>query len=49
MEIGEGLKPMKGYKEITIRNYATLIGKEMGRSYSVRKDDMNRLTIIRNS
>ena len=48
MEIGDKLYPNKGYKEITLRNYASMIGKAMGRNYSV-SNLSNRLVIIRNA
>lgn len=47
MEVGETLKPKKGYREITIRNYASILGRELGRSYSV--SNLGTLTIIRNA
>lgn len=47
MNVGDILHPAKGYKEMTLRNYASRIGKEMGRSYSV--SNSGRLTITRNA
>lgn len=47
MEVGESVKPTKGYKEITLRNYASTIGKAMGRKYSVRLEENKTYTIIR--
>ena len=49
MNVGDILHPHKGYQEITIRNYASQIGKRMGRKYSVSKDPWNKLVITRNA
>lgn len=46
MEVGESVRPMKGYKEITLRNYASCIGRAMGRKYSV-KNNINHFLITR--
>lgn len=46
MEKGDAIRPNRGYKEITLRNYASMMGKELGRTYSVRREG-NTLTIIR--
>lgn len=49
MNVGDVLHPKKGYSETTIRNYASVIGRAMGRNYSVRKDPWNKLVITRNA
>lgn len=46
MKVGESLKPYKGYKEVTLRNYASCIGKATARKYSVTNLG-NTLTISR--
>lgn len=48
MEVAEVLRVPRDYEGITIRNYATCIGKALGRGYSVRKMD-NGYIVIRNS
>lgn len=45
MEVGEIIRPKKGYREITLRNYASQIGKALGRTYSV--SNLTALTITR--
>lgn len=45
MEVGDSLRPKKGYREITLRNYASQIGKALGRKYSV--SNLDSLVIIR--
>lgn len=47
MRVGDSLHPIKGYKEMTLRNYASRIGREFGRTYSVT--NIGRLTITRNA
>lgn len=48
MEVGEILKVPTDYEGITIRNYATCTGREMERSYSVRKQTKGYI-VIRNA
>lgn len=48
MEVAEVLKVPRDYEGITIRNYATCIGKAIERVYSVRKQD-NGYIVIRNA
>lgn len=48
MEVDETLKVPIDYEGITIRNYATCLGKELNRSYSVRKIKKNYI-VIRNA
>lgn len=45
MNIECHLKVPKGYEEQTIRNYATCIGKELNRSYSVMKQNKSFIVI----
>lgn len=49
MEVGEVFRPAKGYREPTLRNYASRIGKALGRSYSVRRENNYNFIIRRNS
>lgn len=44
MKLGEVLKVPVDYEGITIRNYASCIGKALNRVYSVRK--VNRMFIV---
>lgn len=48
MELGEILKVPTDYENITIRNYASCVGREMDRNYSVRKQNKGYI-VIRNS
>lgn len=41
MEVDETLNVPTDYEGITIRNYATCLGKELNRKYSVRKGKKN--------
>lgn len=41
MKVNEVLNVPVDYEGITIRNYATCLGKELNRKYSVKKDKKN--------
>lgn len=48
MEVDDIIKVPKDYEGITIRNYASSLGKELNRNYSVNKQK-NKYIVIRNS
>lgn len=48
MDVDDVLKVPKDYEGITIRNYATCLGKELNRAYSVKKLEKSYI-VIRNS
>lgn len=48
MAVADVLRVPRDYEGITIRNYATCLGRELGREYSVRKLEKQYI-VIRNS
>lgn len=50
MEVGVTFRVPRGYEESSARNTASVVGKNLGRKYSVIKDVNTRtFTIVRNS
>lgn len=49
MEVGDSLRPKRGYKEQTLRNYASILGRDHSRSYSIRREGNATFTITRNA
>lgn len=47
MGVGEVLLVPKGYEEMTLRNYASSLGKALGRKFSVAKTEAKRYEITR--